>query len=93
MFNNIKYKINDEIINPVVKIEEGFTNSVSSDLRSSSERVVRCECATSYNSVEITNIQNLLSFYKPLNIIGKIIHFPYLIKTIIINIKSLYNGH
>ena len=93
MFNNIKYKVGEEIVDPIVKVEAGFTESVTSELRSSLEEVGG-ECGVDSHNMPacFTNIKEVLSFYKPLTIIGKIIYFPYLIKTLIINIKSLYNG-
>ena len=85
MFNNVKYKVNDEMHEPIIL--------KSSDLRSSSERVVCDEGAEQRNiPLELSNIVNYLSYYKKLSLLGKITYFPKLIKIIITNVKSLYNG-
>jgi hypothetical protein len=89
MFNNVKYKIKEEVIDPVLNIEESFADTVSSDLRSSSERVG----ARGWElPLSATNpIKELFTFYKPLTILGKIIYLPFLIKNLIINLKTIYN--
>jgi len=91
MFNNIKYKVCEEVINPVIKIEDRH-DDMSSSLTLLDERVVDGGDITHpIPSPYIEEIKAVLKFYKPLTVLGKIVYFYHLIKTLIVNIKSLYN--
>lgn len=82
MFNNLKYKIKDTIINPIIDngVENKNTaNNVSDVITKKTELT------------PMSNIKAMFDFYKGLSFFGKIYELPFFIKTLCTNLKKIYN--
>jgi hypothetical protein len=82
MFNNLKYKIKDTIINPVID------NSISK--KTTADNLG--EAVTKKTELSpISNIKAMFVFYKGLSFFGKIYELPFFVKTLYLNLKKIYN--